>query len=79
MSLFGGDPSSFFSALGEVTLLGSVSKFAVSFPLVYHSLGGLRHFYWDNSPETLTNQDVESSSYILLGASVAVSVLAMFA
>lgn len=22
-------------------------KFAISFPLVYHTLGGFRHMYWD--------------------------------
>ena len=54
-------------------LLSSGAKFAVSFPLVYHYLGGLRHLVWDNAPEMLTNMDVEKTSYGLIGASLLVS------
>jgi len=44
-------------------------KFAVSFPLVYHTLGALRHFVWDYFPDRfLNNVDVPKSSVFLFGA-----------
>lgn len=50
-----------------------VLKFGVGFPLVYHYLGGLRHIVWDRMPEQLTNEQVQTSSTLLLGGSVALS------
>lgn len=51
-------------------LFSSTAKGAVAFPLVYHSLGALRHFVWDYFPEKyLNNIDVEKSSIALFGAS----------
>ena len=58
-------------------VLSSGAKFAVAFPVVYHYLGGLRHLIWDNTPEMLTNVDVEKASYTLIGASVLVSGVAL--
>lgn len=55
-------------------VVASGAKFAVSFPLVYHSLGALRHFVWDYFPDKyLNNIDVPKSSYILIGSSTAIS------
>lgn len=51
-----------------------MAKFAVSFPLVYHYLGGIRHLMWDRMPEMLENAKVEQSSYVLVGASATISV-----
>ena len=46
------------------------AKLAVAFPLVYHSLGALRHFVWDYFPDKyLNNVDVPKSSVALIGAS----------
>eukprot|EP00579_Thalassiosira_antarctica_P032123 CAMPEP_0202001664 /NCGR_PEP_ID=MMETSP0905-20130828/7709_1 /ASSEMBLY_ACC=CAM_ASM_000554 /TAXON_ID=420261 /ORGANISM="Thalassiosira antarctica, Strain CCMP982" /LENGTH=178 /DNA_ID=CAMNT_0048558405 /DNA_START=130 /DNA_END=666 /DNA_ORIENTATION=- len=53
------------------------AKVAVAFPFVYHYLGGLRHLVWDNKPEMLTNLGVEKTSYILIGASVLLSGVAL--
>lgn len=58
-------------------------KLAISFPLVYHYLGGLRHFVWDmhrignqaDHSSLLETPKVEQSSQVLLGASVALSAL----
>jgi succinate dehydrogenase (ubiquinone) cytochrome b560 subunit len=50
-------------------VLGSMAKFTVSFPLIYHYLGGVRHLAWDNYPELLTNVDVTKASYALVGGS----------
>lgn len=54
-------------------VLGSMAKFTVSFPLIYHYLGGVRHLAWDNYPEMLTNVDVTKASYALVGGSVVLS------
>ena len=69
ISLFGGNPADVFQCIGN-SAVGPLAKLAVSYPLVYHFLGGLRHFYWDASPDTLTSEQVEQSSKILLGSSV---------
>lgn len=58
-------------------LVAAGAKFAVAFPLVYHYLGGVRHFIWDSKPDLLTNVDVEKASYGLVGASVFISVVAV--
>jgi succinate dehydrogenase (ubiquinone) cytochrome b560 subunit len=50
-----------------------VLKFGVAFPLVYHYLGGVRHIMWDRVPDQLTNEQVQTSSTVLLGGSVALS------
>jgi succinate dehydrogenase (ubiquinone) cytochrome b560 subunit len=54
------------------------AKFSVVFPLVYHYLGAIRHFMWDNKPEMLTNVDVQKSSYYLFGAATVVAAGAAF-
>ena len=53
--------------------VGPVLKFGVAFPLVYHYLGGVRHIMWDKAPEKLTNENVETSSQVLIGSAVALS------
>ncbi len=39
----------------------------ITFPIIYHSFGGLRHFIWDKYPYFLTNTKTTKSSYILIG------------
>lgn len=66
-------------------LLVFPAKFAVSFPLAYHTLGGLRHMYWDhfkygnqaekNSPLELDAVD-RSSKLLLFGGSGLAAILA---
>lgn len=51
----------------------AAAKFSVSFPCVYHYLGGVRHLLWDNFPEMLTNVDVKKASYALVGSSLFLS------
>lgn len=59
-------------------LVASGAKFAVSFPIVYHYFGALRHFAWDFMPQYLENVDVEKSSYALFGSATVVSTGLMF-
>jgi succinate dehydrogenase (ubiquinone) cytochrome b560 subunit len=47
------------------TIVAVVAKYSVAFPITYHYLGGLRHLYWDNKPDLLTNSKVATSSYYL--------------
>jgi len=51
-------------------LVAAPAKFAVAFPLVYHSGGALRHFIWDYFPDKyLNNVDVPKSSVALFAIS----------
>lgn len=77
-SLVGIDPSAVTNAVGNTTLIGPLAKIAVSFPLVYHYLGGLRHMAWDSYPQMLQTEGVASSSYALLAGSAAISVALAF-
>lgn len=78
LSLAGVDVYSLANVLGNVPLLGYGVKFGVAFPLIYHYLGGVRHFLWDKNPELLTNEQVEKSSkalFAVAGASAALVTL----
>ena len=70
LALFGADVPAIATAIGTTPYLGTLAKGVVSFPIVYHYLGGLRHIVWDNTPEMLTNDQVENSSYFLYGTSL---------
>ena len=73
LALAGVDVPVLMSTIGDLTVLGTAAKAIVSFPLVYHYLGGIRHLYWDRNPETLVNEDVEKASKILVAASAVVT------
>ncbi|CAM2730102.1 unnamed protein product [Rotaria socialis] len=73
VALLGGDAASLMTCVGD-SAVGSVAKFAVAFPFVFHYFGGVRHILWDKNPDMLTSEEVQKTSYILLGVSVAASV-----
>jgi len=63
-----------FKALGPVAVLPA--KVGVTFPVLFHLLGGVRHLVWDSSKvgnqveaSMLDRAAVEQSSYFLFGAS----------
>ncbi len=58
----GVDPSAVMSFIGG-SCMGSVAKMAVAFPLTFQYINGMRHFYWDRTPDALTNDQVENTSY----------------
>ena len=58
---------------GYGTVVPLVGKFAIAFPILYHYAGGLRHFYWDFYPQTITPKGIDQLSYGLIGGSVALS------
>jgi succinate dehydrogenase (ubiquinone) cytochrome b560 subunit len=73
--LLNGDAPLLMQAIGS-SAIGPLAKIAVSFPLIYHYLGGVRHIVWDKQPEThINNESVEKSSYILFGAAGALSLI----
>ena len=81
VEIIGGDgaAASLMSSIGNAgVVVAPVAKFVVAFPLVYHYLGGLRHYLWDKNPEMLSNVDVEKASYALVGTSVVLSAGTMF-
>ncbi|CEF98424.1 Succinate dehydrogenase/Fumarate reductase,transmembrane subunit [Ostreococcus tauri] len=48
-------------------------KFALSFPFVFHTLGGFRHLVWDATTKGIDNASAKSTSVALFGASAAAS------
>jgi len=69
MSLLGGDPTAVMGMIGESSL-ALPAKFCVAFPVTYHFIGGVRHAYWDATPEAVTNEQVEKASYAVLAGSL---------
>mmetsp|Transcript_21537 Transcript_21537/g.62746 ORF Transcript_21537/g.62746 Transcript_21537/m.62746 type:complete len:108 (-) Transcript_21537:370-693(-) len=59
--------------------LAPLAKFSVSFPLLYHYLGAVRHAVWDSKPETVQNGFTEQSSYALFGVATVGAVGLSFA
>ena len=45
------------------------------FPIIFHTLGGVRHFLWDYKPQLLSNSKVTKSSYILFGTTGIFSII----
>ncbi|GMI05668.1 hypothetical protein TrRE_jg10723 [Triparma retinervis] len=77
-SLAGGDPALLMASIGDSPVLGPLGKLSVAFPLSYHFLGGVRHAYWDQTPEAVTNEQVEKASYAVAGGSAVLTGIAMF-
>lgn len=77
LTLAGVDAPALMHTIGA-TPFAPILKFGVAFPLVYHYLGGVRHIMWDKAPDSLTNDDVSKSSYLLFGSSGLLSVVLAF-
>jgi succinate dehydrogenase (ubiquinone) cytochrome b560 subunit len=45
------------------------TKLALSFPFVFHTLGGFRHIYWDKTTAGIDNESAKTSSLALFAAS----------
>lgn len=77
VEIFGGSGS----ALHLMEVIGSQHyavasffKFGVSFNILYHYAGGMRHLVWDHLPDLLTNEKSEQSAYFLMGGVTLASV-----
>ncbi len=75
LALAGADVSSIMSNIGDMSVIGQTAKLSVAFPLVYHYLAGIRHIAWDRNPELLQTDKVTQSSHVLIGSSIAISVV----
>ena len=58
LSAAGVDPTPIMQSIGD-SGLAIPAKLCVAFPMSYHFLGGVRHAYWDATPEAVTNEQVE--------------------
>lgn len=45
-------------------------KFALAFPIVYHTLGGFRHLVWDYTLRGIDNASADTSSKVLMAVSL---------
>jgi len=53
--------------------LAPTVKFALSFPFVFHFLGGARHLVWDTTLRGINNKSARASSIALFGVSAVVA------
>ncbi len=70
-NLVGCDVAESLYQLGSIPMLGSLVKFSISFPLIYHYVAGIRHFYWEARPEGLNPESQYQASLAVIGVSVA--------
>lgn len=73
-ALLGMDTAHMMYTLGQ-SGLGPLIKMSVAFPLSFHLFGGLRHLYWEKSPEGLNPETQRQASIFLLGAASAVTLV----
>ena len=67
-SLTGNDPVQQYKVLDDK--YKTVLNYFVSFPILYHTYGGIRHIVWDKYPKLLNNSSVTKSSKLLIGFSL---------
>lgn len=83
VALTGDLPGALAALKANHPVLAVPAKFIISYPLIYHYMGGLRHFVWDlhkignNADKTslLEKDRVEQSSKVLVAVSLAVASL----
>lgn len=86
VALTGDLPGALAAFKANHPLLAFPTKLLITFPLVSHYLGGLRHFAWDlhkignqaDKTSLLETPRVEFSSQVLLGTSAFLSVVLAF-
>jgi hypothetical protein len=71
-SILGGDPAALMNALGTSSI-APLAKIAVAGPLVYHTMAGARHWYWERYPENLGWQTQRQASTYIIGASAVIT------
>ena len=71
-------PSLIASFQQAAPALVPVVKAVVAWPLVYHTLAGVRHLVWDYTARGMDLASVELSSKLLIAASIVLAVAAAF-
>lgn len=82
-ALQGGDVGALVDGVKAYSVIAYPAKFCISFSLIYHYMGGVRHIWWDSAkhgnqvdPQSpLQKEKVESQSKILFGASTAAALV----
>jgi len=74
-ALGGLDVTHFMYAVGA-SGVAPLAKFAVAFPISFHTVGGLRHMYWERYPENLSPETQRQASLIVIGSSTALAAVA---
>ena len=71
-------PTAIHTFQSSAPALVPVVKAIVAWPLVYHTLAGVRHLYWDYTAKGMDLASVELSSKALIASSVVLAVGAAF-
>jgi succinate dehydrogenase (ubiquinone) cytochrome b560 subunit len=71
-ALAGADVASYMNALGH-SGIGPLAKFIVAFPITFHTLGGVRHLYWERFPDNLSPETQRQASVALLASSTVIA------
>ena len=74
----GGDAAAVAQTVGSIPVLGALVKAEMAGGMVYHTLLGVRHLYWERFPEQLGIEYQQPLSWGIIGVSSAVGVAAMF-
>jgi succinate dehydrogenase (ubiquinone) cytochrome b560 subunit len=83
VALSGDLPSALALLKADYPALAVLAKATISFPLVYHYAGGMRHVVWDlhkigkqtDATSLLETATVEKSSQILVGVSAVIAAI----
>ncbi len=86
IALTGDLPGALLAFKTNYPLLAVPVKLTIAYPLAYHYLGSLRHFAWDHwkignqtdQRDLLETPRVEMASKVLIGSSVALSLIIAF-
>jgi len=69
----------FYISQMNTGFIGGVTKFAIAFPLTYHTLAGFRHLVWDYKGTGLSSLDlVNKTGMVIVGASALISLVLAF-
>lgn len=74
-ALLGLDVAHMMYAIGH-SAIGPLAKFSVAFPVIYHTVGGVRHLYWERFPENLGPETQRQASIAVVASSVALTSIA---
>eukprot|EP00004_Rigifila_ramosa_P007086 TRINITY_DN18001_c0_g1_i1.p1 TRINITY_DN18001_c0_g1~~TRINITY_DN18001_c0_g1_i1.p1 ORF type:complete len:174 (-),score=48.79 TRINITY_DN18001_c0_g1_i1:34-528(-) len=65
-------------AAHDIPLFVPLAKLAVTVPLTYHTMHGIRHLVWDKGNKIDNMQEIDKSSYAIWGTTLALSSIISF-
>lgn len=66
--LFKKDPLKLYNNLDKYPK--KIINYSITFPVFYHSLGGIRHLVWDKYPKLINNNISKKTSVLIYGTSI---------